>query len=172
MKAAMPGRSFGKTWAALMMPALLGAALPLRAQLQAWNPGISIQTVATGLAVAGDIAVDGAGNLWIVEVQGGVGVPTGRLTLDSSGGAVTAGAIVGFPEISDLARGPGGDLHCWLNVAPGQILLGRIAPAGQGAGAGPFAATGRAAAIAPSPYGGWLVGFQEAALGVWWLAEA
>lgn len=91
---------------------------------------LSIQTVATGITHAGDIEVDAAGNVWVIQAQSLPGGTTGLLTRISPTGVVTAGLGSPLAEMGDLHRAQDGFIYFWMNTTAGQADLCQLLPGG------------------------------------------
>src|SRR5262245_23228981 len=86
------------------------------AQVSSGLQDLALTQHATGIAHAGDLAVDGQGNVWIVQTQGTIGGTQGSLTKVTPAGVVTPNAIVGLAEIGDLVRASDGNVYFWSNI--------------------------------------------------------
>lgn len=118
-------RHIALTLALLALPALAPAQTPVL-DLQ----DLTATVVATGITHAGDIEVDGQGNIWCVQSQatpGGVGA---LLTRISPAGVVTANIGAPLSEMGDLVRGQDGFLYVWMNVTATSTSLCQILPNG------------------------------------------
>jgi hypothetical protein len=113
--------------AALALASCFGAA---RAQSIVVPQDVVVTPVASGLNAAGDLAVDGSGNVWMVGTQGAVGGTGGTLTRVTPAGVVTPNAVTGLAEVGDLVRGQDGAVYFWSNVAAGATALNRVDAAG------------------------------------------
>ena len=100
------------------------------AQVSLHLQDLTVTPIASNVSHAGDLAVDGTGNVWIVATQGAIGGTGGTLTQVMPSGTVVPNAVTGLSQVGDLMRASDGNVYFWMNIGATTTALTQLTLAG------------------------------------------
>ena len=155
---------------ALLVATAILAVIPAVAQPATQLQDLSIQAVLGPVQSAGDMAMDSAGNLWLVATQGSPGWTANSLTKITPQGQVLPSIITGLGRIGDLIRGNDGKVYLWMEAAPSTATLMSIDPLGSTTIVGSYSGF-QPGGIAQDAAGNFYLGSRQGVPGgIWMLA--
>lgn len=100
------------------------------AQITLDQQDLAAATVASGLPQAGDFAIDGSGNHWILTTQGPIGGTGGFISRVTAAGVYTANVVNALAEVGQIVRGNDGAVYFWMVQGANGSSLCRLPPTG------------------------------------------